>query len=73
MSGCVASNHANNRSCRLRNEFMFQEAMHMGVAAVCDRRTNFPGDKVRRRRAPLQLDLQAGRGYNYLRVGKFLR
>jgi hypothetical protein len=27
MSGCVASSHANNRSCRLRSELMFQEAI----------------------------------------------
>jgi len=51
---------------------MFHEAMRMGVAPVCDRRTNFPGDKVRRRRAPLNLDFQARRGHNYFRAGKFV-
>ena len=41
MSGCVSSSHANNRSCRLRNELMFQEAMRIAVAAVYDRRQQF--------------------------------
>jgi hypothetical protein len=36
MSGLVASNQANKRSCRLRNELIFHEAMRICQNVISD-------------------------------------
>ena len=73
MSGFVASSHANKRSCRLRSELMFHEAMRMRVAVFLTvAPILLPTKSVSALKAPLQLQLSSRHGHDYLRTRKLV-